>query len=84
MEKYVEVNEVIEVVNRAIYEGSDIISAIQQMEPAKICEVIYGHWKFYNGYITCSICGEQPYKDSINIDFDNLWKICPGCGARMD
>ena len=83
MKQYVEVDKAIEEVNRAICEGSDIISAIRQMEPAEACEVIYGQWKFDNGYITCSVCGEQPYKDSMHIDFDNLWKICPGCGARM-
>ena len=43
-----------------------------------------GHWIFEDGWITCSNCGCQPYKNENKIDFNNLYKKCPNCKATMD
>lgn len=47
-------------------------------------EVKHGKWIFENGYITCSNCKCQPYKQSKTIDYYNLHNYCPNCGAKMD
>ncbi len=60
------------------------LSADYRPKECPLQEVEHGTWKFVNGFITCSMCGCQPYKHSTHISFDNLWKICPNCGARMD
>lgn len=62
----------------------DVESFIKNAPAADVEEVRYGRWIMQDGYITCNCCGCQPYKNSRNIDFDNLWRRCPDCGAKMD
>lgn len=58
---------------------------IIDVQPTVEAEPIrHGKWIFKEGYITCSVCEAQPYKDFRTIDFDNLFKHCPCCGAKMD
>lgn len=74
MPRYIDVVEV-------IYEGDNM----KALPAADIEEVRHGEWVFNrDGYICCSKCGCQPYRESRTIDFDNLWERCPNCGAKMD
>lgn len=56
---------------------------IDAMPTADVEEVRHGEWIFFRGYITCSSCKAQPYREHRHIDFDNLYKRCPECGAHM-
>ena len=43
-----------------------------------------GHWRHYEGMLTCSECGAEFYDDIMEYCGDDAPKCCPDCGARME
>ena len=62
---------------------SEIMGIITDMLSADVQEVKHAKWTFMDGHLTCTLCKSQPYKDHSRIDFSNLYKYCPYCGAKM-
>lgn len=65
-------------------EKAAVLSFLIKLPTADVEEVKHGMWVFVDGYITCNCCDCQPYRGHKHIDFDNLYKRCPECGARMN
>ena len=42
-----------------------------------------GHWRHYEGMLTCSECGAEYYDDIMEYCGDDVPKCCPDCGAKM-
>ena len=61
----------------------NILDDLEDAPTADVQEVRRGKWIMKDGYITCNNCECKPYSNSMHIDFDNLWKHCPSCGANM-
>ena len=90
MERYIDGNKVwdkicdIDIYSEEAREVKEkAIRIIVNMLPADVQEVKHARWAFVDGHITCTICKSQPYKDHSRIDFSNLYKYCPYCGAKM-
>lgn len=69
-------------------------SALRKIASGELREVVHGEWlNFYGDFSTaeCSECGEcyevspeeEPKKEFFN-EFQQCYKFCPNCGARMD
>jgi len=71
--------------NGECFESCNKVKRILKIPAADVEEVRHGEWKLnMDGYISCSECECEPYRESRTIDFDHLWKRCPNCGAKMD
>ena len=57
-------------------ERDDVLKALEQ-EPKT------GHWRHYEGMLTCSECGSAFYDDIMEYCGDDVPKYCPDCGRRM-
>lgn len=62
----------------------ELIGCIKDTPTADVEKVRHGKWILQDGYITCSSCFEQPYRNHRHIDFQKLYQRCPFCGAKMD
>ena len=78
MDKYVNVNKMLEEYEHSIYDTTDLVEMLYYMPGADVEEVRHGKWielpPFKNIY-TCSLCGRWG---------EHHWNYCPNCGAKMD
>lgn len=42
-----------------------------------------GHWRHYEGMLTCSNCNAEFYDDICDFTGDDFMKFCPDCGCDM-
>ena len=91
MSKYIDANKALErICDIVIYSEEarevkeEAINMIVNILPVDMQEVKHAKWTFMDGHLTCTLCKSQPYKDHSRIDFSNLYKYCPYCGAKMN
>ena len=78
MDKYVNVNKMLEEYEHSIYDTTDLVEMLYYMPAADVEEVQHGKWVElppFKGIYTCSLCGRWG---------EYHWNYCPHCGAKMD
>lgn len=92
MAEYIEREAAIRVVNGQssfTMTRSSLIDSIGKLPAADVTPVVHGrwirpHWKNNNYCCNCSECGGEAMHRDYQWNKNDIYPICPNCGARMD
>ena len=89
MAEYIDRGAALREAKYAAVRGLDPVAFVEDVPVADVAPVVHGrwirpHWKNNNYCCDCSECGGEAMHRDYQWNKNDIYPICPNCGARMD
>lgn len=89
MAEYIERGAALREAKYAAVRGLDPVAFVEDVPVADVAPVVHGqwirpHWKNNNYCCNCSECGGEAMHRDYQWNKNDIYPICPNCGAKMD